>query len=273
MKNTLIVLAIVVAFLVGGFFGYLSVSRPAAEPTAPPELAERSTAEPTAAPTETTEPSPTPSATPEDTPTTEPSPTPRPSATPRPTSTPRPTATTAPMEPIRFSGSGDDLVDIDLDGDPAIIHIVGNAAAGHFAVQAFDAAGNMLDLLVNTTKPYDGVRPLDFLDPSDTTRIQVTAVGPWEIEVLSLFEMPRVNVPGAIKGTGDTVFVLLGPADIATITGNASSNHFAIHAYGGTVDLLVNTTAPYEGRVQLSSLARVIVVTATGDWSMEFTDR
>jgi hypothetical protein len=177
------------------------------------------------------------------------------------------------MEPILLSGTGDSIVDVDLSGDPSIIHIVGNAAARHFAVVALDAAGNTLDLLVNTTDPYDGVRPLDFLDSEHTARFEVSATGPWEIEIRSLLEMPRAAVPGTFEGTGDAVFLLEAPADIATITGNAVARHFAVHGYGGTVDLLVNTTDPYEGQVLLSPQTRVIAVTATGDWSMDFTGR
>lgn len=217
----------------------------------------------------------------------EPSSTPRPSATPRPTNTPKPTDTprptrtpaptpfpTPPPDPIVLSGSGDAIVELDKWPGPALVHISGNSGSRHFAVINYDAAGTYLDLLANTTDPYDGVRPLDFFDGVLTTRFEVTASGDWQIEVLPLLEHGLwADVPGRVAGSGDAVLLLNGAADTATISGNPDNRHFAVESYGDSVDLLVNTTDPYTGQVLVPPRARILVVSAEGEWAMEFTGR
>jgi len=181
---------------------------------------------------------------------------------------------TPPPEPIVLTGSGDAIVDIEKWPGPALVRISGNSGGRHFAVINHDAAGTYLDLLVNTTAPYEGLRPLDFYDGIQTTRFEVTATGAWQIEVLPLLESAtRADVPGSISGRGDDVLMLLDAADTAMIRGNAAGRHFAVHSYGVSVDLLVNTTEPYDGQVLIPFGGRVLVVTADGDWEMEFTAR
>ena len=167
------------------------------------------------------------------------------------------------------------VVDIEKWPGPALVRVTGNSAARHFAVTSYDAGGNQLELLVNTTDPYTGVRPLDFFDGQQTTRFEVIATGDWQIEVLPILDYAAyVDVPGAITGSGDAVVLLRAEADTATITGNAASAHFAVQSYGGGVsDLVVNTTDPYDNEVLLKPGARIFVITAVGDWTIDLTAR
>lgn len=271
-RNRLIYIigAIVLLFICGSIIN-LFTDDAADEPTA--EVADQPAAtdepaEEAQAPEATEPPAPT------DTP--EPTNTPRPTATPRPTDTPEPTLTpTPPPDPIVLTGSGDDIVDVEKWAGPAVARITGNTAGAHFAVMNYDAEGNQIDLLVNTTDPYSGVRPLDLLDDQHTTRFEVKATGDWTIEVLPFLEnATTVEVPGAVSGTGDAVLVLLAEADTATVTGNAAGSHFAVIGYGGLFpDLLVNTTDPYDNEVMVDRGSRVFVITAVGDWTIELTAR
>jgi hypothetical protein len=61
--------------------------------------------------------------------------------------------------------------------------------------------------------------------------------------------------------------------DLATITGNAGSHHFAVHSYGDTIDLLVNTTDPYEGEVIIPPGTVLLAVTSEEAWKIEITAR
>lgn len=270
-RMTLIIGAIVLIFICGGIGSLFTSDDDADEPTA--EVAEQTTAtdEPSTeveAPEATKPPAPT------DTP--EPTNTPRPTRTPRPTDTPEPTLTPTPApEPIILTGSGDDIVDVEKWPGPALARITGNSASAHFAVINYDADGNQIDLLVNTTDPYTGMRPLDLLDNQHTTRFEVMATGDWTIEVLPFLEnATQVEVPGTVSGTGDSVLILLAEAATATVTGNTAGSHFAVIGYGGLFpDLLVNTTDPYEGEVLVDRNSRVFVVTAVGDWTIELTAR
>ncbi|MDD1777335.1 MAG: hypothetical protein LUQ65_04130 [Candidatus Helarchaeota archaeon] len=192
-----------------------------------------------------------------------------------PTFTPEPTNTPTPIPtPMVFSGTGDSIVDIDKESGPALVHIIGNNSSRHFAVVNYDSSNKEIDLLVNTTDPYDGVRPLDFLEDEHTARFEVTATGAWSIEIIPFSLIERLEIPGEITGNGDYVFAIVGGTpDTATITGNAAARHFAVIGYGSTSDLLVNTTDPYDGTVLLSSDTLIIEVDSEDDWTMRFNNR
>jgi hypothetical protein len=202
-----------------------------------------------------------------------------PTNTPFPTNTPAPTNTpTPPPEPVFFDGTGDAVIDIDLEpmSGYAVAHIVGNSTSRHMAVQSFDANGNPVDLLVNTTDPYDGFRPVDFYERETTVRLQVTATGPWQITLYPITpEHNRViDVPGTYSGVGDDVtFLEGGIPDMANIKGNQSSRHFAVISYNGGGDLLVNTTDPYEGSVILHKDTIVLEIVSAGGWSIEIISK
>jgi hypothetical protein len=135
-------------------------------------------------------------------------------------------------------------------------------------------------LLVNKIGAYEGTVPLDFGDGEQTTRFQVTAGGPWKIEVLPISEIRRVGLPATFLGHGDDVILLDGPTpDTLKADNSQSDSNFAIIAYGNGRELLVNEIAPYVGTVlipsdlPLSSGRLVLVVIAEGPWSLDITTR
>jgi hypothetical protein len=168
-----------------------------------------------------------------------------------------------------LEGKGDSVVDAAVWDGPAIVHITGNQGSRFFAVTNLDADNQEIDLLVNTTEPYDGVRPIDFDGRQQTTRFQVQAVGAWKIEVLPFGSIRQVDTPGDAKGKGDDVFfVCCKTLDTATIGGNQESRFFAVEVYyDDGADLLVNTTDTYGGIVPLKAKDKaVFVVQAVGEW-------
>ena len=181
------------------------------------------------------------------------------------------------FEPITFTGSGDDIVVFDGLDYYSIAYIKGNSRSRHFAVVAYGANQTYLDLLVNTTDPYEGIVFLDI----DTVEFEVTATGSWEIEIRPLVtarvlgsssEIDYADAIGKIEGSGDEVIIVvtLEDAPITAISGNESKRHFAVRAYGDRTSLLVNTTEVYSGRVRLPSGEFVILeVIATGKWAIE----
>jgi hypothetical protein len=240
--------------------------------TAAPEPTSETTDEPEAPPA-TSEPTstPEPTATATLTPTPEPTNTPAPTATPEPTSTPtpEPTATPAP-QPVVYSGNGDNVIDIQKPGDVVLAYIRGNAGARYFGIESFDDAGEQVDLLVNTTDPYEGVVLMDIRDDDNSTRLQVQAEGEWYIELRPLSTARRVSVPGTIEGTGDDVIIIDGEPDIAQISGNADGRYFGVIGYSNRSNLLVNTTDPYDGRVIVARDTILIEVEAVGSWTITF---
>jgi len=203
---------------------------------------------------------------------------PKPTNTPKPTNIPAATATplppTAVPKPVKLSGSGDSILDFENPFEGGIVHISGNADAGYFGVTSFGSDGTQIDLLVNTTEPYDGFRPLDFRGGQHTVRFQVKASGKWAVEVLPLTAARKLSVPGTIEGKGDDVVALGGgKPDLAKIRGNAIGRYFGVTGYGKYTDLLVNTTDPYEGTVILKADTVVIEVRAEGPWSIAVTSK
>ncbi|MBI3242342.1 MAG: hypothetical protein HYZ49_08625 [Chloroflexi bacterium] len=206
-----------------------------------------------------------------------------PTDTPPPTNTPRPTdpPTETPIptntpEPIVLSGNGDSIVDAVNPFGAAIVHITGNAGAHFFAVKNYNESGDSIDLLVNTTDPYDGVRPLDFRDGQATTRFEVTATGDWTIEILPLASMRVLTAPGVFNGKGDDVILVEGGVpDLAKIKGNAGARYFGVRAWSDSGrDSLVNTTDPYEGtQILPRSDFLILEIQAEGEWSIEVTTK
>lgn len=177
-------------------------------------------------------------------------------------------------EPIVYSGSGDDVVDIEIPEDfgEYVFQINGNEDARHFSVISYDSQGEYSELLVNTSDPYEGIT----MDASqDVARLEVKATGEWSISVTSLYSMPMVGLDEVHSGTGDAVFLNAGGAGDGTahISGNEESRHFAVTAYvldGDNFEreLWVNTTEAYEGTVMTGGTPIIIVVDASDTWEI-----
>lgn len=176
--------------------------------------------------------------------------------------------TTAPAPPP-MEGQGPSVVDVTKDDIPMLAYITANDAGRHCGITSYDSAGGRIELLVNTTEPYEGLRPLDFNVGEHTARLQVECEGAWRIDLRHIDTAVGVG-PGETRvHRGDDVFVVRD-ADTLTITGNAGARHMGIHAYdidNGNVELLVNTVDPYEGEVITPAFA-LIVVQAEGEWSV-----
>ncbi len=200
-----------------------------------------------------------------------------PTRTKEPTKTPTNTSTVTPIpEPVVYSGSGNKILDIDdyLVGKPRVVDIT-YRGGGNFAVIAYDADNNYLDLLVNTIGNYEGRIPVDWADNKTATRFEIKGSGDWELIFypISTLYQHIAEAPTTYEGAGDDVVILLGDPDIGKIICN-TRGHLAIWAI--TINgksLLVNEVAPYEGEFLFPSGSAVIFVTALGEWSLTMTER
>lgn len=194
---------------------------------------------------------------------------------PKPTNTPtvEPSPTPLPA-PETHSGNGDSIVALNWPSDtPAIVKIT-HSGSRNFAVWSINGENSKNDLLVNAIGKYNGTVPLNFSTGENTTRLQITADGAWNISVQPLVSARQFKDNSPASGSGDDVIIFLTDKkfDTATITGNSAGRSFAIWAYTDTTtDLLVNTTDPYEGEVLLPSASVIVFVVSaeTGDkWTI-----
>jgi len=200
-----------------------------------------------------------------------PSNTPAPTRTPLPTQTPTvsPTATPLP-KPIKLSGSGDSVVDVDKGDWPAIATIK-YTGGSNFSIWTYGEDGKENDLLVNTIGAYQGVRLIDAAEGEATTRLQIKSSGNWEIEIAHVTQARRVKVPGTVSGNGDDVVILDGKPDVGKVDASKAKSNFVVWAYSASdADLAVNKIAPYTGTIILSD-ALMLDIKATGPWSIEVT--
>jgi hypothetical protein len=192
------------------------------------------------------------------------------SAAPTTSATPPPPPPPVVAEPVMFSGTGDSVVDITKPGGETgtvLVTVTGNEAGRYFGVKGIDGDE---DTLVNTTDPYSGTVLMD-TDSGNTTQLQVTAVGPWNITISELQSATPLN-PGVNAGVGDSVLLYQGSRGVAAITGNAAGRYFGVSVYTSTErDSLVNTTDPYTGSVPMPAGPALIAVTGEGDWTINVT--
>ena len=200
--------------------------------------------------------------------------TPKPSNTPRPenTSTTAPTNTAAP-KPITLTGNGDDIVDFGK-WEGAAIGVFTYSGSSNFIVRSFDDEGEYVDLLINTIGSYQGTVPIDFASDEQTSRLEIKASGPWEVQILPLSYARRGTVPGNITGSSDDVVILTGEKpDLVKATSTGNSN-FIVWSYSSSDrDLIFNEIAPYSGTAMLDSSTIVLTISAEGNWTLEITAR
>ncbi|MDF1596933.1 MAG: hypothetical protein P1T08_12715 [Acidimicrobiia bacterium] len=183
------------------------------------------------------------------------------------TTVPATTTTSQPVtfEPFTLSGSGDDIVDLQVPNDlPAILNI-SSSGTSNIAVLSYDQAGGRLDLLVNEIGVYQGARPVNLYTDELVAELEITASGAWEILVNPILAAPVYN--GDLSGTGDAVILVGAVSGRLHATHNGSSN-FAVLSHGTDRDLLINEIGVYEGTVRLDDGALLIEIEADGAWTL-----
>jgi len=194
-------------------------------------------------------------------------------ATPTKMSSSTPEPTPAP-DSIDLTGNGDSVLDIYWPETLGLMIVKANSAGRHFAIIPYEENGSRLSSLVNTTDPYDGYRPLNF-NGDFTTRLEVIATGEWSIRIAPIHEANKFSIPGTYSGRNDDVIILTnGIPDLATISANSQSHHFAVVPYtdlGNRMSSVVNTSDPYEGTVIIPRDAAFLVISGVGEWQISIT--
>ena len=157
-----------------------------------------------------------------------------------------------------YSGTGNDVVTLKKPAGPALLYARCDNPDTEFYILAFDKDGNQVyETLAAGYGPYEGVTPLDFdwiyTPPSQRAyRLQVTATGPWTLEVRPLSAAPVVGPGDTIDGTGDQVLRLKDGVATAVFQGGAVDDVLAVEDFDLITQMrstLVFAQGPYFGRV------------------------
>lgn len=178
----------------------------------------------------------------------------------------------APTGTRTYRGNGDAVITIAKpDGLKSVAAVQSSYnGPGNFVVWGLDSGYGNTDLLVNTIGSYSGTALLDEFDwGNKTTRLEITAEGPWTVTVKSTKVLPAYGAGRAVAGKGDTVFRYTGGNSTRHLSHSGASN-FAVWSYGnsGMDDLLVNRIGRYSGRVTYPGPG-LVEVTADGSWTIK----
>lgn len=147
----------------------------------------------------------------------------------------------------------------------AVLHVK-HSGDSHFSVISYENGEDYDELLVNTSEPYEG----DVLiSHSGNFSLEINAEGDWSITSSGL----SIDDSTYFSGHGDAVTgITTHDGGNWKITNDADS-HFSVIEYGlnsGYMDLLVNTSEPYEGIVKAEKGDNIFFkVSSAGNWTIE----
>jgi hypothetical protein len=181
-----------------------------------------------------------------------------------------PTTTAAAVPTQNYSGTGNDVVTLTTPVEVGIVEFDCPNCIGNTTVKS-DASIDA-DLVSKFSGAYNGKVWIGMRGGS-TSRLQITASGPWTLKVggLDLASLYNPTVP--VKGTGDDVVLYRTTPPTVTMTHSGKSN-FSVLVMTDTIgypDLAVNEIGKYSGRVMFPSKASdavLVQITADGAWTM-----
>jgi hypothetical protein len=175
--------------------------------------------------------------------------------------------------PREISGVGNDVTDPFQIDNNVIIWSFTHDGGSNFAIEAFDAEGQGLGVLVNRIGRYDGEVVQEV--PTGEVNLEITADGNWTAQLRQPTFLNTEQLPVEVQGTGDgTTPIFEGEGGRSTVTySHQGESNFVVEAYDDfeRVGVLVNEIGTTEGSVGASfndDLAYIVDVTADGPWTI-----
>lgn len=164
------------------------------------------------------------------------------------------------LEAQSFTGTGDDVKTVDLQGMPALVTFTCTDCSGDTLLETNGAEL----VLVNTTGGYEGSHLVDTAAGIATTELAITADGAWTLTVEDLDAVPLAS--GKVSGQGDKVVYWDTPSTRAAIT-NKGEGQFLVESFVSEVpEVPVDKDGNYSGTVQLTP--GFVQVNSDGDWTI-----
>lgn len=175
--------------------------------------------------------------------------------------------------PREISGVGNDVTDPFQADNDVIIWSFTHDGGSNFAVEAFDAEGEGLGVLVNHIGRYDGQVVQEVA--TGEVNLEITANGNWTAQLRQPTFLSTGQLPIEVQGTGDgTTPIFEGEGGRSKVTySHQGDSNFAVEAYDDfeRVGVLVNEIGTTDGSGGASfndDLAYILDVTADGPWTI-----
>ena len=177
------------------------------------------------------------------------------------------------LEPLYFRGRGDDLlfVDIPLDSYPYLYAT--HSSRGYFGVTGYDEKDKST-LLINTVGDFSGMLYLGARQVDHVATVEIQGQD-WELLFLpaSSDSIKTYQAPVTITGNEPAVFFVEN-------MGNLMEAEFVDSGYAGVTqypfsgrrNLLINTVAPYAGKVKTTKGTSLLEIQSKGQWSLNIYD-
>lgn len=161
---------------------------------------------------------------------------------------------------LSFTGTGDDVKIVDLQGMPALVTFTCKACSGNTVLETNGAE----IMLVNTIGGYSGSHLVDTSTGSATSEFAISADAAWTLKVEDVDAVP--TAAGKASGHGDKVIYWDAPSNKAAIT-NKGDGQFLVEGFGSQIpELSVDDEGSYTGTVKLSP--GFVQIKSEGDWTI-----
>jgi len=170
---------------------------------------------------------------------------------------------------ISFSGEGPGKIQLSTWDGPAVLHLTALDGSAPFHVVA--TSGLDFHDLIESESSVDEYRGI-IVDSSSKMEIRIEGDRTWKVEVLPVqtASFDVLQVPGTYSGQGNRVILLEGKHSVATFD-TGSSTKFDAWALGESQKwehLKITSKGDYKGKSVLPNQTRVIIVSASGPWSV-----
>jgi hypothetical protein len=179
------------------------------------------------------------------------------------TPAPPPTAT-------RFTGVGNDVVDVTAYDLARKIMVVSHSGVASFELATLDQDLNHLALVESVVGAVSGTYPIGLAGDPPPSYLRVDADGEWVIEIKPI-ESARVWPSDSIIGNGADVLRYEGGAAVLDYTNAGASNFIVRYQRDAGYDLLVNEIGPISGATTMQAGPGIVIVDTEGEWSLSAT--
>jgi hypothetical protein len=176
---------------------------------------------------------------------------------------PPPTAT-------RFTGVGNDVVDVSGYDLTSKIMVVSHSGVASFELATLGQDLNHLALVESVVGAVSGTYPIGLAGDPPPSYLRVDADGEWLIEIKPI-EDARVWPSDSIIGTGADVLRYEGGAAVLDYTNAGASNFIVRYQRDAGYELLVNEIGPISGATTMQAGPGIVIVDTEGEWALSAT--